>query len=280
MWNLLVPLNQSDLGIHFGQYDERGIFQSWLIWDIRCTIRSWPKISLQIYPREAQHENTEETLFWQVNVIQPDLTSGCQEKVRHARTELARLSRQPQSADQTPEIDQHYRCLDDERWLPCNNTAKHCSFHICSDTRRRNRRPRIDDLIWALEEENKRFGWLWRDVNTCVICLDSWLPLSSVILSGHLALRTINLVRIMVRTMMRTMMRSEDHDEDYDEDYPPCERLQTVVAPVHKVSHEDIVGVWRWAAGSDQERDMLTTNIININIIKSTKIDLKSSSRS
>ena len=72
----------------------------------------------------------------------------------------------------------------------------------------------------------------------------------------------------------------EDHDEDYDEDYPPCERLQTVVAPVHKVSHEDIVGVWRWAAGSDQERDMLTTNIININIIKSTKIDLKSSSRS
>ena len=79
---------------------------------------------------------------------------------------------------------------------------------------------------------------------------------------------------------MRTMMRSEDHDEDYDEDYPPCERLQTVVAPVHKVSHEDIVGVWRWAAGSDQERDMLTTNIININIIKSTKIDLKSSSRS
>ena len=58
------------------------------------------------------------------------------------------------------------------------------------------------------------------------------------------------------------------------------ERLETVITAIHKVSHEDIVGVWRWAAGSDQERDMLTTNIININIIKSTKIDLKSSSRS
>ena len=68
----------------------------------------------------------------------------------------------------------------------------------------------------------------------------------------------------------------EDHDEDYDEDHPPCERLQTVVAPVHKVSHEDIVGVWRWAASSDQEKVMSTAN----NIIKSMKIYLKSSSKS
>ena len=55
---------------------------------------------------------------------------------------------------------------------------------------------------------------------------------------------------------------NEDYGEDHDEDHPPSERLETVVAPVHKVPHEDIVGFWRWAAGSDQERDMLTTNII------------------
>ena len=49
-----------------------------------------------------------------MNAIQPDLTSVCQEKVHHARTELARLSRPPQSADQTPEIDQKNSCLDGE----------------------------------------------------------------------------------------------------------------------------------------------------------------------
>ena len=173
-------------------------------------------------------------------------------------------------------IDQKNSCLDGERWLPCNNIAKHCSFHICSDTRRRNRTPGIDDQFdMLIEGEGKKRIWL------------------SVKLCKHLR----DLPWFMVAPEQCHFVRpprledhqpgedygedhEEDHDEDYDEDHPPCERLQTVVAPVHKVSHEDIVGVWRWAAGSDQERDMLTTNIININIIKSTKIDLKSSSRS
>ena len=38
------------------------------------------------------------------------------------------------------------------------------------------------------------------------------------------------------------------------EHHQPGEGLQAVVAPVHKVPHEDVVGLWRWTPSPDVQR--------------------------
>ena len=82
--------------------------------------------------------------------------------------------------------------------------------------------------------------------STCVICLDSWLPLSRVTRSGHLAFSTISLDRNTVHSVLYPPPPTEGGFQ------LPCKSLQAVVPPVHKIPHEDVVCI-RWRTSTPEE---------------------------
>ena len=55
--------------------------------------------------------------------------------------------------------------------------------------------------------------------------------------------------------LSRLVVAPEESDSVWPprlEDHQPGEGLQAVVASVHEVSHEDVVGVWGWTSLSEQ----------------------------
>ena len=80
MWNLLISLNQADLGNYL-------TFVSIIARE--CLMGAE-------YPEKKTQHSTDRR--------SPGPVSECPAKVHHARTELARLSRRPQSEDQKPGI--------------------------------------------------------------------------------------------------------------------------------------------------------------------------------